>query len=110
MATFPLQNFNRLPSSTLASRSTGNYDWNYSMASSTLENVDSHNQVSCLSSLFRPFECDICGSKFKLKHHLTQHRRTHTGERPYICSFCQKSFIQISNKIVHEIRCQQRVD
>uniref|UniRef100_A0A336M7M3 CSON005866 protein n=1 Tax=Culicoides sonorensis TaxID=179676 RepID=A0A336M7M3_CULSO len=38
------------------------------------------------------FECADCGRKFQVKSQLTEHERTHTGERPYICSFCGKGF------------------
>ena len=31
----------------------------------------------------RPFQCDYCSKKFKLKIHLKVHTRIHTGEREY---------------------------
>ncbi|VEL34147.1 unnamed protein product [Protopolystoma xenopodis] len=46
---------------------------------------------SCLSGL-RPFICRICSKAFKHKHHLTEHRRLHTGEKPFVCSRCGKRF------------------
>ncbi|XP_052804967.1 SWI/SNF-related matrix-associated actin-dependent regulator of chromatin subfamily E member 1-like isoform X1 [Mya arenaria] len=40
----------------------------------------------------RPFKCEICDKAFKLKHHLLEHSRLHSGERPYECSSCKKKF------------------
>ena len=41
------------------------------------------------------FKCpykDVCNYVAKYRHKLKTHIRKHTGERPYICNFCQKDF------------------
>ncbi|KAJ8704901.1 hypothetical protein PYW08_012221 [Mythimna loreyi] len=38
--------------------------------------------------------CDLCGRGFSSNRILTNHRRTHTGERPFKCEYCPASFAQ----------------
>ncbi|XP_022913503.2 zinc finger protein 32-like [Onthophagus taurus] len=49
----------------------------------------------------RYFECNVCGVRKNLKFQLTEHMRVHTGERPYKCKFCPKSFTQSSSVTTH---------
>ena len=39
-----------------------------------------------------PHKCETCGKVCGDKTKLREHRRKHTGERPYQCSFCEKTF------------------
>ncbi|XP_070570182.1 DNA-binding protein Ikaros-like [Ptychodera flava] len=36
----------------------------------------------------RPYTCDICGFAFTQKGNLTRHMKTHSDEKPYKCSIC----------------------
>ncbi|CAK8691565.1 unnamed protein product [Clavelina lepadiformis] len=43
------------------------------------------------------FFCKFCNKLFQHKANLNTHRRTHTGERPYQCDVCHKSFSANNN-------------
>ena len=40
----------------------------------------------------KPFKCSICKKSFTTTTTLENHHKTHTGEKPFTCSLCTKTF------------------
>ncbi|KAL7875167.1 hypothetical protein SRHO_G00061370 [Serrasalmus rhombeus] len=51
----------------------------------------------------KPYTCSYCQKSFRQLSHLQQHHRIHTGDRPYKCTHpgCEKAFTQLSNLQSH---------
>ena len=55
------------------------------------------------SPLEKPFKCDQCGSAFKVKAYLNNHKKSHEVN-PYICKICGESFPISSRLTLHELK------
>lgn len=57
----------------------------------------------------KPFGCDFCQKAFTTRTMLVKHRRIHTGERPYNCTICGLSFNQSSTLKTHGLVHKKQV-
>ncbi|XP_061437546.1 zinc finger protein ZFP2-like [Lethenteron reissneri] len=44
----------------------------------------------------KPFKCTVCEKAFAKSSNLKTHQRTHTGKKPFKCSVCGKAFAKSS--------------
>lgn len=59
------------------------------------------NEDETLDTKTNDHQCTICGKELLSAYTLANHMRSHTGERPYGCSVCEKFFKTKSNLNEH---------
>ncbi|XP_041348962.1 zinc finger protein 420-like isoform X2 [Gigantopelta aegis] len=65
---------------------------------------DVHPEFERLFCKRKQFRCDMCEKRFKSACHLTNHVRTHTGEKPFECLVCGAAFVEQSGLNRHRKR------
>lgn len=48
------------------------------------------------------FKCEVCSKCFTRNGQLKEHRRVHTGEKPYKCGVCKKCYTRKSHLVNHK--------
>lgn len=51
------------------------------------------------------FDCAVCGATYRHKKSLKKHMKLHTGERPFGCRHCDKTFAFNYTRADHERKC-----
>ncbi|CAL4140735.1 unnamed protein product, partial [Meganyctiphanes norvegica] len=72
---------------------------NYLLKHEPIHDNDTFNQRT--HSGEKQYQCSYCDKDFSTSSHLVEHQRTHTEEKSYQCSQCNKAFQHKSNIVQH---------
>ncbi|KAI8793503.1 zinc finger protein 665 [Biomphalaria glabrata] len=68
-------------------------------------NVDVYNWVTRQfyhqAKVLKRWTCEVCDKAFSSNSDLKTHRRTHSGETPFKCDYCERSFKQRGHRKLH---------
>ncbi|GFR88923.1 zinc finger protein 62 [Elysia marginata] len=74
-------------------------------AGDDVSEVSSYNiktlQFSHKSKILKRYTCEVCNKAFASNSDLKTHRRTHSGETPFKCDYCDRSFKQRGHRKLH---------
>ena len=64
---------------------------------------DRSNNLHLASEYQGNHKCNYCPQIFSAPSLLARHKRTHTGEKPYICEICLRGFARKDNLKSHQM-------
>ena len=67
--------------------------------------VNKTDEKEAESSSSRQFVCSWpnCSKSYRTKSYLIEHRRIHTGDRPFTCSNCSRGFSRVTDVKKHQL-------
>lgn len=66
-------------------------------------NEGTQQQSTNIGDENQSYDCDTCTKSFKRKEHLFQHKKSHSGERPFVCGTCSKAFSRKEHLLRHNV-------
>lgn len=58
-------------------------------------------KTTSVQGIGHKFQCDFCVYATNIATNFRNHQRTHSGDKPYKCSFCQRAFTTKQNLKKH---------